>query len=290
MRSRSLLVIVLIGIVGMVAFGLCTKLALDSNEDLQRVAGFQQRILLAYEARGVEEVTYSRLRGRDVQLRIAIAEERAARLPDLDAELGALLVTDFPQARGKLRIVRCEPASWFGEPTPYSENELSCTALRRQVREHQRRFEIAADVETNTGLQLRELTADGADVRCCLATPEPQVSWGDELERRVRAALDVVRRKYHVRRGARMLVRIEAPATEPCATDEADSGTVAGIGTKTAWAAERNEPRVLAEGEYDPARRHLHIELRAEPAIGSPGAVEGTSAERATTASPPTAG
>jgi hypothetical protein len=145
MRSRSLIVIVVFGVVGMVAFGLMTVFAVDSSKDLQDVAKFKTAVLDRFQERGVVGVAFRNIRiengGRAIEVLLTMASQvqgsealglgALGQDAPIHAEIAELVADAFPRSTATLRLRYRRPSSWgCGTSEPFLDVDRRLADVR----------------------------------------------------------------------------------------------------------------------------------------------------------------
>ncbi len=227
MRSRSLLVIVFIGIGGMAGMTLITKLAFDNNGQLRETAKFKAHMLQVFAARGVREVSYRsspRLGGAVIEMVADSSGVNAA--PTMHRDAAELVLESFPKSRGTLKIEYfTDRSGGCDEKTPFLERELGFSEVRFAMLERRR----CRLVETT----LREGHPDVVLVELGrkkkIVTVVVQVQKGTKhesaefLSALAESIAATVKRFYPVSRKGQLDLRILSPAKKTLAEGEYDS-------------------------------------------------------------------
>jgi len=244
MRSRSVIVIGLIGLGGMAAMAAVTKLAFDSDENLRDVARFKSRLLSVFAARGIEDAALrvTARTGENLLQLVAAASTSLAADERLHREIAELLVASFPKARGTLRLEYRSPAR-FGcrERDLRFETEFSIAELRALELERERREALTARLAVDLPhVEIGRVETRGRDVAvsvrlpAAMAASTPAVALAaPDLEALAERVASAARTAFALSMRARIEVTIERAA------------------------------EVLAEAEYDGSGRRFRFDAKA---------------------------
>lgn len=180
MRSKSWLIILVIGILGLGALGFLTKFTLESNPSFLRLTKLKMAIAEDFSSQGVGEVSVRTLPGhRGFEIRIEAPRDR---LPDLEAFVRSVAECFARKYQGPappfLKLSLLEP-SGFGckGSESYFQKEISMPelAIELELRSALQRLESA--IATRKGF--RVLSSDLKDpIRVKVEVPVP----GNEAE------------------------------------------------------------------------------------------------------------
>ncbi len=136
MRNRSMLAILVIGILGMLAFGFITKFALDSNPSLIRIGKLKRAIAEDFSSQGLKEISVRSMpRKRGFEVRIETPRASHSDLDALAREIAESFIKKYAgPAPGFLKLSFLEPAG-FGcrGPEEYYGKEFSVVALKAEI-------------------------------------------------------------------------------------------------------------------------------------------------------------
>ena len=281
MKSKSVLIILFLGFGAVIAFGLGTKFAFESNKGLQQVADFKSTVVRVCAARGVEEVTYKRLPKRTgVEIGVVAEASVLEQSPELESEIAEIYSRSFRRQRGKLRLIWLEPRFWGRSKTPYHESEFNLHALRARLAAEERRAKVAQIVAERTGLDVQTMDTERGGVRIVLHVDPAQAKDREQLQTRVRAAVAAIRPRVPLQRKARYRLRVDL-ASERAAAARATSGQQDSppSGVRQAWAESaapgpttsevKESARTIVEAVYDKSGKELQYRnLRASRGDG----------------------
>jgi hypothetical protein len=241
MRSRFLVVVILIGVGAMAALGMVTKLALDSNKDLQGVTKFKAMFLEAFAAEGIEEISYRRLQGNGgVVLQLVARPERLSSADDIHRRIAEYFVKEFSRQPGTLKLSYQTPSSFgCGGAETFLDREFRVREVQAQAEERQRRSELEKKVASRPGFQLVAIDKDGERLRVdveCPACSKDSAGLEDQLAGLAKDIAAHYRLPARSRLEVRLFAAIVVPAPLP------------GQERAAAGAAER---QLLAEGIFD---------------------------------------
>jgi len=162
MRTKSPLLILGIGIAGIIALGLMTKVALESNPDLLKLGKIREAIAEDFSSRGVEAFGVKALpRKRGYDLRIEVPREVVPDAEVLARSMAEGFIRRFTgPAPTLLKLTLIEPGRGCSGPAPWFEKEV-------------RVFELTAEMELRAALgRLAEAIAGREG--CRMRPPEPR--------------------------------------------------------------------------------------------------------------------
>jgi hypothetical protein len=240
MRSRALIVILVIGICGMAALGIITKLALENDPGLRQVIQFKAAVLQAFEKRGVTEVSYRRLPGRrGAVLQLVADPEAIARADHLELDIAELYLRSFPQGGETLKIVFLPPSRLgCGGARPLRERELRLAEVRLQVNARAQRERLAAGIDSRPGLRLLSAELEQSALRVDIELSAGEAAGAPpDMDSLLRELGAEVARLYQPARGGAIFLRL--------------------LQAQAPGAVNGRERRVLAEGRFDGRGREL---------------------------------
>ena len=159
MRSRSLIAIVVLGIGAMIAFGMATKIALDSNGQLRRITEFKVAFLDAFGGRGVEEVSFRWLpRGEGAMLRLVVDPRRLEGVPYLHDDIAEYVLQKLPAVGYRLTLSYLAPRGLgCSGSEAYLVKEIDLGQVRRAIRAREQKQHFAEALRTANGARLEGL-------------------------------------------------------------------------------------------------------------------------------------
>ena len=162
MGSKSWVVILLIGAGSVVAFGLMTKFAVDSNPGLQAVIRFKAAFAEDFESRGMKEVSLRRLprqRGGYQLLLTATPPATGGAQAALDRDVAEYFLKHFDRRRAAvLRLSYLEPRTLScSQGGPYREKDISLMKLRAEVADRERLERLRSALAEKPGGHLRSV-------------------------------------------------------------------------------------------------------------------------------------
>lgn len=269
MRSRSVVVILFMGVGSVVAFGMITKFAFESNERLRRVADFKASFLEAFATRGVREVSFRWLpNGRGALLRLVAARERVEGAEFLHADIAEFYVKRFPYGGHYLKLAFVAPSK-LGcvESNPYLEKDVQTSQVRSEVAARERRYKLIGRLESALGLRLEALTKEGHSLSVTVSVASPEKA-DEDVDVLLEKAAKEILRLYRLSRRGRLAIRLLASERPPGADGEiADGPRGEGEdGDQTPTDHEKapeespqgpEQPPVLAEGTFDSSGRKI---------------------------------
>jgi len=216
------------GILGMVALGLLTKFAFDSDKGLQAVSRFKVEMLENFRSRGLEEVSYRRIRpdggSKGLVLKMIAEPESIAANDPLHAAIAEFYLEKFPSATHSLKLTYQPRARWgCSAQVPFLEKEFSIAELRAEIQARKNREQLVNTLRSKHGLELVAVERDREVLRV-------QVAWGGEQGEEVKAALPMrsvgrdVAVVYRPARGSRIVVQhvnnVSAGEVSPPSSDQ----------------------------------------------------------------------
>jgi len=209
MRSRSPLIILLIGICGLAAFGMATKVALDGSDELKSLARFKIGVIESFAPRGVTEVSarfQGEPRGTRLLLTVSSPDVVDAALED---DIARFWLTHFPRATGVLSLEFATGASWFSSPEPFRVEQIGLAEFRATEQRNAAIAELRADAAAICdGAEIVSLDLGDRVVTVQVLAP-PEFATGDLLARTARECVERLR----VERRSKL--RIERVARRP---------------------------------------------------------------------------
>jgi hypothetical protein len=179
-----------IGILGLTAMGLMTKLAVDSNPELQRMIAFKAAMAAEFSSRGVVELELHKLSGRHGYKLILTGKQASLKSSaELDGDLAEYFAARFwDKSANILSLSYVQPAFWGCEAEKaYREAEIQLTAVRMALEDKARRTRIAQAFSSS--LEVTLISEEWKDRRVTLTVEPPRGFSGDgqELLRKLEA-------------------------------------------------------------------------------------------------------
>jgi hypothetical protein len=211
MRSKSWLIILVIGIVGLSAFGFLTKFALDSNPALVKMGKLKQALAEDFSSKGVKEVSVRAMPGRRGYE--VLLESPRSRLPDPEGFVGEVAECFLRRYSGPapafLKLSLIEP-SRLGCPgeTVYFQKEVSLSELVTRLELRAALARMQEGLSASGGYQVRP--AEPADpLLVSVEIPAPR----DDAEmERVRSLLrEKAREHLSAGRGRSVVLTLYGP-------------------------------------------------------------------------------
>jgi hypothetical protein len=227
MRSRSLLVIISIGIGGMAGMALIMKLAFDNDGQLREITKFKAHMLQVFAARGVQEVNYRnspRLGGAVIE--IVADSSRVNAAPTMHRDAAELVLKSFPKSRGTLKLEYFTDGSGgCDERRPFLEQEFGFSEVRFAMLERQRRRMVERKLrEGHPEVVLVELSRKNKIVTVVVQAPKGKKHEGEEFLSAVAETIAAaVKRYYPVSRKGHLDFRILSAAKKTLVEGEYDS-------------------------------------------------------------------
>ncbi len=182
MNSRSWLLIVIIGVLSVCAFGIMAKVAVESNPNLQRLVEFKTAVAETFAAHGVSEASVRRLADRrEYEIVLQCQDAEIAELAEVDRDVADYFVRNYHDANGtKLKIKYVPKPQWgcgSSASRPLRQAEVELYPLRLAVRREQRIEKLQTVIDRQPKMSFRSVLWNQRDV-----TLEVQVLGGGEKE------------------------------------------------------------------------------------------------------------
>ncbi|HLU47335.1 MAG TPA: hypothetical protein VK116_04600 [Planctomycetota bacterium] len=194
MRSRPTVVIVILGLLAMVAFGLLSHFAFEQSPSLKKVARLKTEILERFGPRGVEKVSYRLDRhpgGRTIVLGLETSREDVSAEDPMLAEIAELVATDPPNPASQVEISFTRPRL-FGllSSEPFAETRWTFVEIRQAMIWKRAVAELTKELEAEEKLDVIEIEARRPVSTIRLVAPsvgeDRQVDLGRVVERAIR--------------------------------------------------------------------------------------------------------